>query len=327
MSKKENNNKLNKTEVIIYQPKGGGVEFRVKLKKNTIWLDAHQMAQIFGVNRPAVVKHINNIYKTGELSKKSTCSILEQVATDGRIRKMNLYNLDMVISVGYRVNSKKATKFRIWATKILKDHVVKGYTIDKKRVGVNYQKFLKAVGDVRAVLPSSNKVDTKDVLELVNTFAATWFSLDAYDTDKLPKKGITRKQIYFTAEELGESLEEFRKQLIAKKQATEIFGQERDKDAVKGIVGNVFQSFAKKDLYSTAEEKAAHLLYFMVKNHPFVDGNKRSGAFAFVWFLRKVGILCASLTPEALTALTLLIAKSNAKDKERIVRLVILLLK
>ena len=132
---------INKGEIIIYQSKGGEVSLDVKLDKETIWLDARQMARIFNVNRPAIVKHINNIYKTRELDKNLTCSILEQVAADGKIRKINLYNLDMAISVGYRVNSKRATQFRIWATKTLKDHILKGYTINQKRLAESQDKF------------------------------------------------------------------------------------------------------------------------------------------------------------------------------------------
>ena len=126
--------KTEKSSIVIYRPKGGEVKLEVKLEKETIWLDSHQMSKIFGVNRPAIVKHVNNIYQTGELNKKSTCSILEQVAADGKVRKMNLYNLDTIISVGYRVNSRQATRFRIWATKILKEHLIKGYTINKDRL-------------------------------------------------------------------------------------------------------------------------------------------------------------------------------------------------
>ena len=319
-------NNFQKGEIAIYKsPKGP--EIRVKLEKDTVWLDAHLIARLFGVNRPAIVKHINNVYKSRELGKKLTCSILEQVAADGKVRKMNLYNLDVIISVGYRVNSKQATEFRIWATKVLRQHLLQGYTINKKRIGANYKKFMKAVADVKALLPAGNQVKAENVLELVSAFAGTWFSLDAYDTDTLPKKGATKKQIFFTAKELARGLQKLKKNLVAKKQAAEIFGQERDEDSIQGIVGGIFQSAFGGDIYPTIEEKAAHLLYFMVKNHPFIDGNKRSGAFAFVWFLRKAGILRASLTPEALTALTLLVAESNPKHKDRIVKLVILLLK
>ena len=161
----------------------------------------------------------------------------------------------------------------------------------------------------------------------MRAFATTWISLDAYDKDALPKIGDSKKKARITAEELNEALAKFKKELVAQKQATDIFGQERNKEALSGIVGNVFQSAFGKDVYASTEEKVAHLLYFIVKNHPFVDGNKRSGAFAFVWFLRKAGLLRASFGPEALTALTLLIAESRPKDKDKMVGLVLLLLK
>jgi prophage maintenance system killer protein len=181
---------------------------------------------------------------------------------------------------------------------------------------------------VKSLLPDGGMVNAENAIELVRMFAVTWLSLDAYDRSDLPISGATRKQISFTAHELVEALGDLKGELAAKKEASELFGIERSLGSVSGIVGNVFQSFGGKDLYPTVEEKAAHLLYFMVKNHPFTDGNKRSGAFAFVWFLRSAKLLDpARLTPEALTALTLLVAESEPKEKERIVGLVLLLLR
>lgn len=324
MKKKD---KKSKGEIIIYKTSGNKVDLKVRLENETVWLDAHQMAQVFDVDRTGVLRHIKNIYKTGELDEKSTCAKIAQVAKDGKIREMDTYNLDMIISVGYRVNSQRATQFRIWATRTLRQHLVLGYTVNKNRIAQNYEKFMKAVSDVKALLPENNEVKARDILELVNAFANTWFSLDAYDNDELPKNGITKKQVIFTTDELNQGLLELKKKLISKKQATELFGQEKSRGSVVGIVGNVLQSFGGKDVYPSVEEKAAHLLYFMVKNHPFTDGNKRSGAFAFVWFLRRAGILRASLTPEALTALTLFIAESKPKDKDRMIGVVLLVLR
>ncbi len=189
------------------------------------------------------------------------------------------YSLDVVLSVGYRTSSKKAIDFRKWANKILKQHIISGYTINRNRVAQNYEKFLQAVSDVKALLPKGNKIKAQDILELVNAFADTWFSLDAYDSDRLPGTGATKKQVVFTADELMLAILELKKKLIIGKQATELFAKERSREATAGIVGNVMQSFGGKDLYPSVEEKATHLLYFMVKNHPFADGNKRSGAF------------------------------------------------
>ena len=235
--------------------------------------------------------------------------------------------MDAILSVGYRVNSKQATQFRIWATKILRQHLVEGYTINKKRIGQNYKKFMQAVADIKALLPTNNRVRNNDILELINAFAGTWFSLDAYDNNTFPPVGSTKKKVVFNANELSGALQELKQDLIKKKQASDLFGQERSKNSIEGIIGNVFQRVFGKDVYPSAEKKAAHLLYFIIKNHPFIDGNKRSGAFSFIWFLRHTGLLRASLTPEALTALTLLIAESNPKDKDKMVGVVLLLLK
>jgi prophage maintenance system killer protein len=323
----KNNEISKKGEVIIYKALKGP-EIQVKLDNDSVWLDAHSVARVFNVRRPAVVKHINNIYKTGELERKSTCSILEQVAADGRIRKMNLYNLDMIISVGYRINSKQATQFRIWATKVLRQHIVDGFSINKKRLIKNYDVFLRAVEDAKKLLPAGGEIKAEDALELAKMFASTWLSLDAYDKATLPKTGSVKKKVAITAEHLLGAIEDLKRDLVTKHEATDIFGTARTQQSISGIIGNVFQSFGGKEFYPTVEEKAAHLLYFIVKNHPFIDGNKRSGAFAFVWFLRRANILdTAKLTPPALTALTLLVAESKPSDKDRMIGLVLLLLK
>ncbi|MFH0846200.1 MAG: virulence protein RhuM/Fic/DOC family protein [Patescibacteria group bacterium] len=317
-------NKENKQNLVIYQGKNGEIRFQGDFRNETIWASQKQIAEVFGIDRTVVTKHINNILKNKEVDKKSNVQKMHIANSD---KPVIFYSLDIILAVGYRTNSAKAIDFRIWATKTLKQYLTEGFVINKNRINENYQKFVKAISDVKAVLPSNDVFETKDVLELVNAFAGTWFSLDAYDKETFSKKGTTKKQIKFTVEELSKSLLEFKQELISKKQTTEIFGQERNRNSVEGIVGNVFQSFSGKNVYPTIEEKASHLLYFIVKNHPFVDGNKRSGAFAFVWFLRKSGILRASLTPEALTALTLLVAESNSKDKDKITNLVVFLLR
>jgi len=317
-------------QLIIYQAKNGAIEFRGDFNRETIWGTQKQIAEVFGVDVRTINEHLKNIYKTDELEGKATIRKFRIVQKEGKRnveREVNFYNLDAIISVGYRVNSKQATQFRMWATNTLKQHLLDGYTINKKQIGQNYEKFMQAVAGVKALLPADNKVKTEDILELVHAFASTWISLDVYDKNTFPKTGNSKKKVHVTASELNKTLAELKKDLINKKQATSIFGQERNKNTIDGIVGNVFQSAFGNDVYSSVEEKAAHLLYFMVKNHPFLDGNKRSGALAFVWFLRKTRLLRASLTPEALTALTLLIAESRPKDKNKMIGLVLLLLK
>jgi prophage maintenance system killer protein len=209
----------------------------------------------------------------------------------------------------------------------LRQYIVEGYTINKSRIARNNQQLIEALRNIQQLLPPGTPIDVKDVMELVNLFADTWLSLEAYDKGTLPTKGVTKKRVELTAEKLTASLAELKRILVKNGDATELFGTERDKGSVTGIVGNVMQSFDGKDVYATAEEKAAHLLYFIVKNHPFTDGNKRNGAYAFVWFLREARLLDPiRLTPPALTALTILVAESNPKDKEKIVHLILTLL-
>ncbi|MCD6047914.1 MAG: death-on-curing family protein [Gammaproteobacteria bacterium] len=320
----------NQSELIVYQSKSGALELRADKEKETIWLTQQQVADLFDVQKAAISKHIKNIFQSKELEPRATVSKMETVQQEGKRnvkRTIEYYNLDLVLSIGYRVNSKQATHFRQWATQVLKAHMVQGYTLNKDRISKNYNEFLKAVNDVKSLLPANTIVDHDGVLELIKLFADTWFSLDAYDKDQLKIIGTTKRKIKLTAEKLTEALVEFKQALMAKGGATDIFGVERNKNSVESSIGNVMQSFGGEELYPSAEEKAAHLLYFIIKNHPFIDGNKRSGAYAFVWFLRQAKILDISrITPPALTALTLLIAESNPKEKEKMVGLVCALL-
>jgi prophage maintenance system killer protein len=318
-------------KTVIYQTKSGALELRGDLDKETIWATQAEIAEIFAVNPQAITKHIKNIYSEGELDLKATCSKMEQVRFEGKRevkRTLEIYNLDIIIAVGYRINSVMGTNFRIWATKILREHITRGYTINRKRVAQNYDTFMKAVADVQALLPEHVTLDPKAVLELIKEFAGTWVSLDAYDKEVLELKGVTKKKVTLVGADLLAAIFELKRELMKKGEATDLFASERREGSIEGIVGNVMQSFGGKALYPTAEEKAAHLLYFMVKNHPFSDGNKRSGAFAFVWFLRKVGLKGAkNINPAALTAITLLIAESDPVKKEQMVALVTTMLR
>lgn len=314
------------SKMVIYQTKSGAIELRGDAKKETLWATQAQIASSFNVDVRTVNEHIKNIFKSEELRETGTIRKFRIVQTEGNRqieREVNHYNLDMILSVGYRVNSKTATQFRQWATKTLREHITKGYTINKKQISKNYDAFMKSVGDIQALLPEHVVLDPKTVLELIKEFATTWVSLDAYDKDTLVLKGVTKKKVSLIGSDLEGALQSLRTELMKKGEATDMFASERAKGNIEGIVGNVMQSFGGKSVYPTVEEKAAHLLYFMVKNHPFTDGNKRSGAFAFVWFLRKAGARGAkNINPTALTALTLLIAESGAQKKEQMVALV-----
>ncbi|CAD7782805.1 MAG: Virulence protein RhuM family protein [Candidatus Methanoperedenaceae archaeon GB37] len=322
-------NNFQKGEIVIYKSPQGP-EIRVRLEKETVWLDAHLIAKLFGVNRPAVVKHISNIYKNGELEKKSTCSILEQVAADGKIRKMNFYNLDMIISVGYRVNSKQATHFRIWATKVLKQHLIKGYTINEKRL-LQTQNRLKELQGAIDFLQKKSKYQLltgqeKEILDLLANYSKTLSLLEQYDKGRIKLVKKSKAEFVLEYEEAKRIIKEIKKDLISKKEASDLFGQDNE-GRLAGIIKNIYQTFKGKELYPSLEEKAAHLLYFIVKDHPFIDGNKRIASFLFVYFLDKNNFLYKEnrerkINDNALTALTLLIAVSEPKDKDILIKII-----
>lgn len=261
-------------EVVFYVDKDKGIKLEIKLENNTLWLDAHKIAAAFGVERPAIVKHIHNIYKTGELEERVTCSILEQVASDGRVRKMNLYNLDMVISVGYRVNSRKATQFRIWATDILRRHLVDGYTLNRKLLKAKEEKFLafqraiKLIETVKVSKPLEYR-EAMGLLDVIRDYSRALGLLDDYDHNRVAVKGVSRGSGFRLTYELA-------LRAVAQLQpgagGSTLFGREKDKSFASSVSA-IYQTFSGKELYASAEEKAAHLLYFIVKNHSFVDGN------------------------------------------------------
>lgn len=268
--------------VIVYQAKSGAIELRDDFTHETIWATQAQIVEVFTIERSVVTKHVRNILKDKELDEKSVCAKFAHTAKDGKTYHVQHYNLDVILAVGYRANSTKAIGFRQWATKTLRGYIVDGFAINKTRIAKNYTQFQSVVEDIKKLLPASATVDTGGVVELVSLFADTWLSLDAYDRDTLPKGKLTKKKVTLTVEKITGSLSELKTNLIDKDEATDIFGTERVRGSVAGIVGNVMQSFGGSDVYPSAEEKAVHLLYFMIKNHPFIDGNKRSGAFAFV---------------------------------------------
>lgn len=220
------------SKVIVYQAKNGSLELKADIGKGTIWLTQQQVAELFCVQKAAISKHINNIFDSGELDVGATVSKMETVQIEGK-RRVNRtiehYNLDLVLSIGYRVNSKQATLFRQWATKTLRKHLVEGYTINRNRVKNNYREFIKAVSDVKSLLPSNSTVDNANILELIIMFADTWISLDAYDKDKLITSGATKRKVTLTAEKLNKALGDLKHALINKGEATKLFGVERKK--------------------------------------------------------------------------------------------------
>lgn len=318
----------NQNQQLVYPASDGAIALREDAEADTIWATQAHIAQIFGVNVRTVNEHIKNILSSEEL-EDSVIRNFRITASDGKNYDTKHYNLDMIISVGYRVNSKTATNFRKWATGVLKSYISNGFVIDKKRVATHYTKFLDAVDKIKALsLGKESKISYDAAMDLVGEFAKTWVSLDAYDKSSLPISGISKKTIEVTSEDLNSAITKLKEDLISKNQATDLFASPRSPDGLESVIGNIFQSFGGEDVYKTIEEKAAHLLYFIVKNHIFSDGNKRSGAFAFIWFLKQADILDESLiNPNVLTTLTLLIANSEPNKKEQCIGLVLLLLR
>lgn len=313
----------------IYQTADGQLQIEVQFEKDTVWLSQKQIAQVFGTKVSAINKHVNNILKEGELSITSTISKMEIVQKEGKrlvSRNIEVYNLDMIISIGYRVNSQRATQFRIWATQKLKEYLVQGYSINQKRL-----EQLQQIVEVIQRSGNSEHLqlgEAKGLLEILSNYTHSFILLNQYDSHNL-KTGSLNEQISYEIqyEEAVAAIAELKRQLLAKKEATELFGNQKDA-SFQGILGNVVQSFGGQYLYPSIEEQAANLLYFVIKNHPFSDGNKRIGAFLFVWFLeknrhrfKKNGEV--KINDNGLVALALLVAQSDPNEKELMIKLVI----
>ena len=326
----------NMREIEIYKTKEGQAQIELKFEKDTLWLNQKQIADIFGTEVPAINKHIKNILKEKELQQKATVSKMEIVQKEGKrqvTRDVEFYSLDMVISVGYRVNSRKATQFRIWATQRLKEHLLKGYTLNESRLK-NYAQNLEELEQAVGLIQSSsnagelNEGETKGLLHIITNYTQSFVLLNGFDSNNLPELKLNEKITYEIkyAEALA-AIKELKDILVQKNEASELFGNQKD-DSFRGILGNVIQSFSNQYVYPSIEEQGAHLLYFVIKNHPFSDGNKRIGAFLFIWFLqrnkhrfKKSGEV--KINDNGLTALALLVAQSNPNDKDLMIKLII----
>lgn len=320
------------SEIIIYQNANNTPQIEITYEGNTFWLSLNQIAELFERDKSVISRHIKNILKEGELSEND---IFRTVAKNATVRKEGsrsikreivYYSLDVILAVGYRVSSVKGTQFRIWATQRLNDYLIKGYAINQKRLEQNKTHFLQTLEDLKNLSQNNQQIETQEILSLIQSFSNTFFTLDRYDKNNFPNQG-TQQEIAITAKEFTQDLQQLKSELIQKREATDIFAQEKTKGNLEGIFGNVFQSVFGQDAYPTIEEKAAHLLYFIVKNHPFNDGNKRSGAFSFIWLLHKAKFPFRNkISPETLTTLTILIAESNPADKEKMIGIILLLL-
>lgn len=318
---------MNKGEIIIYQTSDGAMSLDVKLDADTIWLTQKQIAELFGVKRPAVTKHLKNIFLSGELDENSTCSILEHMGVGNRqTYKTVFYNLDAVLSVGYRVNSKNATQFRIWANKVLKEYLVKGYAI-KENIKLEQYEELKQTIKVLSNVIEHKELDyceATGLLKVVSDYTYALDTLDSYDHQRLDISNTTTKEHFVaTYDNAMAAIEELR----VKFGGSELFGNEKDQ-SFRGSLGAIYQTFGGVDLYPSVEQKAAMLLYLVTKNHSFSDGNKRIAAFLFLWFMERNGILYNAdgnmrIGNNALVALTLMIAESRPEEMEMMVKVVV----
>ncbi len=334
MKIKNKNN--NKGKIIIYKTRGGKAGLEVKLQENTVWLSLTQIAELFDTDKSGISRHIKSVYKSGELQRKSTVAKIATVQIEGlRQIKRNIeyYNLDVILSVGYRVNSKRATQFRIWSTGILKEHLLRGFTVNQKLLqqrGV--REFEQAIDIIKKTIRSKRLTsrESMGLLKVITEYASSWLLLHSYDEGKLAVTKTTRTRYYLDYESANQAIDELKVNLIKKKQASSLFGQKKEV-ALQSILGNIYQTFEKKELYPSIEEKAAHLLYFIIKDHPFVDGNKRIGSFLFIVFLANNRFLFKKngekkINDNALVALALLIAESSPKQKDVMIKLIINLL-
>lgn len=326
---------FSKGGIIIYKTPQKEVELKVRFDagEETIFLTQQQVGVLFNVQKAAISKHIKNIFDTGELDKKATVSILETVQTEGKRRvkrKVEYYNLDLILSIGYRVNSANATRFRQWATKTLRKYIIKGYAMNERRLLEAQNKFHELQESVLFLQKQSKKELLKgqetEILNLLSDYSKTLTLLEKYDKEKLSSpKGVKTKFVLKYADCVN-IVANLKKELIAKKEAGDLFGQERG-GSFEGIVKGLYQTFGKKELYPAIEDKASHLLYLTIKDHPFSDGNKRSAAFLFVYFLDKANYLFKKsgerkINDNALTALALLIAESDPKNKDVLIKII-----
>ena len=314
----------------IYRSQDGSVQLNVKLENETVWLTQSQMAELFGVDRTSIVRHIRNIYKSEELEESSTCANNAQVRIEGQrqiVREIPYYNLDIIISVGYRVNSKNATSFRRWATSVLKQYLIKGYAINQQIKLDRYNELKDVVRLMSRAVGLQDKVTTDEYSGLFNVISDYVYALDTldqYDYQSLSIQQTTKDEPFrATYDNAMEAINALKEKFGGRKW----FANEKD-DSFKSSIGQIYQTFGGEELYPSVEEKAAMLLYLVVKNHSFSDGNKRIAAMLFLWFLNNNRVLYAEdghkrIADNTLVALTLMIAESRTEEKDVMVKVVV----
>lgn len=320
---------MKNSEIIIYKTQEGNTSVDVKLENDTVWLSLSQLTDLFQRDKSVISRHINNIFKEQELDKSSVVAKNATTAKDGKTYQVDYYNLDVIISLGYRIKSQRGTQFRIWANKVLKDFLIKGYALNQQKLEKQNQKLSELRETVRILgqaieLKELSSDESKGLLRIISDYSYALDILDQYDYQTL-------KIIETSGEEIFQlTYQEAIKQIELTKKVygnSDLFGQEKD-HSFKSSISTIYQTFGEQDLYPSVEEKAANLLYFVVKNHSFSDGNKRIAAFLFLYFLEKNGILLNEsgekrIADNALVALTLMIAVSKPEEKETMIKVIV----
>ena len=314
------------SELIIYQGAGGTID--VRLEGENVWLNQEQITSLFGRDRTVIGRHIRNVFDEGALARASVCAKFAHTANDGKTYQVEHFSLDVIISVGYRVKSVEGTRFRQWATRVLREHLTQGYTINRQRMEANARELESALVLVRrlAAQPDLGADAGRGLADIVSRYAQTFLLLQRYDEGLLAEPSTQPGGSLPTHAEARAALHSLKAQLIERGEATELFAQERD-GGLESLLGNLDQSVFGEPAYPSIESKAAHLLYFVIKNHPFSDGNKRSGAFLFVDFLHRNHRLLGAegqpvINDTGLAALALLVAESSPDQKDTMIRLI-----
>lgn len=323
---------MNDQKIQIFTSEDGQSHLEVTLEQETVWLSQAQMGGLFATTPENVLMHLQNIFKDDELSEQATTKDFLVVRQEGKRqvrRSIKHYNLDAIISVGYRVSSKRATQFRRWATQVLKDHLVQGYTLNQRRLTERGIEFEQAVSLLSRTLTNQGLVSTEGeaVARVISDYARSWSLLQGYDEQQLAEVGIKQPGMQpLGVEEALQAIGELKQTLIGKGEATELFGQLRG-DGLTSALATIEQGFGDELFYPNVATRAAHLLYFVIKNHPLADGNKRCGSFLFLWYLRRNAALLAKpveqlINDNTLVALALLVAESLPDQKTLMIRLI-----
>lgn len=326
-------------QVLIYQKEDGQSAVEVRLEQDTLWLSLQQIAELFGRDKSVISRHLRNIYKDAELSPEATVAKNATVQTEGGrevTRQVEYYNLDAIISVGYRVNSVQGTRFRIWANRVLKEYLVQGYALNKQRLEAQQDNIRQLERTLtlfqQNLIEQASLPEARGLVSVIAGYARTFVLLNQFDSERLPLGDFATKFLYEIREdEALAGIAALKDDLIGRGEASALFGNQKD-DSFAGILGNILQSFGGEFVYPSIEEQAAHLLYFVIKNHPFSDGNKRIGAFLFIWFLQRNqhhlktdGEL--KINDNALAAIALLVAQSDPAQKQLMIHLIMNLIR